>query len=71
MELSERLHMQGGSGCRGLPEFPLVAEAILCKIAASALLRLSCSRDGEVLECCCAYLLEFSWEVIACLSATP
>ena len=33
-ELVERLHMRGGSGCRGLPEFPLAAEATLCKVAA-------------------------------------
>jgi len=36
--------MRGGSSCRGLPEFPLNAEAILCKVAASSPLRFRCSR---------------------------
>ena len=35
---------RGGSGCRGSPEFPLSAEAILCKFAASFPCGLSGSR---------------------------
>jgi len=40
--------LRGGSGCRGLPEFPLSAEAILCKVAASFPCGLSGSRRGLV-----------------------
>ncbi len=45
LEQAERLYA-GRLRCRGLPEFPLSAEAILCKVTALFLCGLSDSRRG-------------------------
>ena len=45
MRYEKRLHMFGGSGCSGLLESPLTAEAILAKSPLEFLCRFRCSRN--------------------------
>ena len=45
MRCEKRLHMFGGSGCSGLLESPLTAEAILAKSPLEFLCRFRCSRN--------------------------
>ena len=49
MRCIKRLHMFGGSGCRGLLELPHKAEASLYKVAAQVPLRASMQPQGKIL----------------------